>query len=364
MFVNKRVHALVPCRSEPFATLCFPAASKAHAFFWGDTTMTMTKVAMAGFAFLWAGVVVADNDCAFMAERTAEFSVDGIERLQIRAGAGELKVEGESGRRNVQASGHACARSEAQLERVQIRLEREGNTLVLEALPLDDESFHPRNWFGATPTLDLTVQIPAGLAVDVHDGSGGTHIANVGDALVEDGSGDLVIENVQGGLKVIDGSGEATIREVQGAVRIEDGSGDFSIKNIVGDVIVVSDGSGEIEIVDVRGSVTVGNDGSGEIRIETVSGSVRIEDDSSGGIAIRDVQHDVIIDNDGSGSIVVADVQGDFFVEDGGSGAVEYENVRGRVSIAGEDTDDRGEQGSAGEPTEADEAAEESELER
>lgn len=299
----------------------------------------MNRLAWAGAALLWAGLAAADDDCTHRAERTADFSVDGIERLDIRAGAGELRVEGETGLRSVHAIGRACARSESQLESVQIRLEREGNTLILETLPKEDEGFNPRNWFGRAPTLDLTVRVPAGLAVDIEDGSGAAYIANVGTAQINDGSGDLEIENVRGTLKLSDGSGEVTIRGVQGSVRIDDGSGELAVTKVVGDVIVVNDGSGAIHVADVQGNVTVGNDGSGEIRIEDVSGSVRIEEDGSGGIDIRRVQHDVIIDEDGSGSIVVADVQGDLTVANAGSGGVDFSNVRGRVRVPGLDTD-------------------------
>lgn len=323
----------------------------------------MTKLALAGAAFLWAGLAAADNDCAFSAERTAEFSVDGIERLEIRAGEGELRVEGETGLRGVHAVGRACARSEAQLADVQIRLERKGSTLVLETLPEDDEGFHPRNWFGRGSTLDLTVRLPAGLAVAIEDTSGDAYVANVGTAEIEDGSGDLEIENIRGGLKLVDGSGEVTIRGVQGSVRIDDGSGDFTVTKVVGDVIVVNDGSGEMRITDVQGNVTIGNDGSGEIYIELVSGSVRIEEDGSGGIDIRRIEHDVMIDADGSGSIVVDDVQGDLVVGNSGSGGVDHTNVRGRVRIANENIDTE-EQGDADEASEVEGESDALEVER
>jgi DUF4097 and DUF4098 domain-containing protein YvlB len=319
----------------------------------------MNKAALVSAALLWTGLAAADDDCAFTAERTAELSTDGIERLEIRAGAGELQVEGESGLRSVHATGQACARSEAQLERVQIQLEREGDTLVLHALPEDDESFNPRNWFGGARKLDLTVKVPAALEVDIEDSSGSTRVANVAGAQITDGSGDLEIENLRGGLKLVDGSGEITIRGVQGSVRIEDGSGDFSLTKVVGDVIVAADGSGAMEIIDVQGNVTVGNDGSGDIRIELVSGSVRIEDDGSGGIDVRLVQHDVIIDDDGSGAIVVDNIQGDFIVGNSGSGGVEHENVRGRVRVASEEID-TGDQSELSEP----DASEDLEVEK
>src|SRR5690554_7148959 len=53
----------------------------------------------------------------------------------------------------------ACARTEAQLDRVQLRLVREGSTLVLEALP-EAQGFSLRSWFGRNPAkLDVTVRL-------------------------------------------------------------------------------------------------------------------------------------------------------------------------------------------------------------
>ena len=296
----------------------------------------MTKVAWVGAALLWVGLAAADDDCAFTAERTAEESTDGIERLEIRAGAGELRVEGEDGLRSVYVSGSACARTEAQLERVQLRLVREGNTLVLAALP-EAQGFSLRNWFGSNPSkLDVAVRLPAGLAVDIEDASGSTRVANVGATVIDNRSGDLEIENARGSLEVRDGSGQVTVRNVQGTVRISDGAGDFSIAKVVGDVIVLDDGSGSMEIVDVQGNVTIGRNGAGDILVERITGSVRIEEDGSGNIQVRSVQHDVIIDQDVGGSIFVDDVQGDFTVANSGSDDVQHQNVRGRVDIGGD----------------------------
>ncbi len=298
----------------------------------------MHKIVIAGSAFLWAAVGVADEECAASAARSAEFSTDGIVRLEVRAGAGDLTVQGESGLRSVQATGTACARSEAQLERIQIRLERDGDTLVLEANP-PQMGVNPRDWFGGTPRLDLEVRVPANLAVDIEDSSGNARIANLASAQVSDESGDLEIENIRGALRVSDGSGNVTIRNINGPVRINDGSGDFTITKVVGDVIVTDDGSGSMEIFDVQGNVTIGSDGSGDIQIDLVRGSVRIEEDGSGEIRISGVQHDVTIDDDGSGDITATNVQGDLTVGVAGSGGVHHENVRGRVRVESEGID-------------------------
>jgi DUF4097 and DUF4098 domain-containing protein YvlB len=285
-------------------------------------------------------VQAADDDCRYRADRAAEASTDGVRQIVVKAGAGSLDIRGEATRRSMQATGVACASRENQLERLQIRVERDGDKLLVST-DLPDAGLDPTSWFGGYSQLHLTMLVPAGIDLDVDDASGEASIANIASARVTDSSGSLHIEHVKGPLEVDDGSGELTIEHVQGPVRVNDGSGPMTIEHITGDVTVASDGSGSIGIADVQGSVTIGNDGSGSIEIERVSGSVRIEDDGSGGIRVSHVKHNVSVEDDGSGEIVVTDVDGDFSVGNAGSGGVHHERVAGNVRIAGEDGDDR-----------------------
>jgi hypothetical protein len=292
----------------------------------------MNKLAMFASLALPLAASAAD-DCRFEATRTADASTDGIKRIIVRAGAGELNITGEVGRRALNAVGEACASRENQLERLQLRLSREGDTLVL-LTEIPEVAFNPSQWFGGAERIDLVVKVPAGIAVDIEDSSGEARIVNLGAARITDSSGDLQIESIKGDLTVDDASGSVTIRNVQGPIRIADGSGEMSIAEVMGEVTVTNDGSGSIAIADVQGNVTIGSDGSGEIRIERVSGSVKVENDGSGEIFVGTVKHDVSIDHDGSGEIVVENVDGDFIVGEGGSGGIRHDKVGGNVRVA------------------------------
>jgi ribosomal protein S28E/S33 len=295
----------------------------------------MNKLVLSVVALCLAFAAHAADDCRFSADRTMDESTDGIKRIVVHAGAGDLDIKGESGRRALEAVGKACASAEKQLEGLKIRVTRDADTLVL-VTEIPEFALSPSGWFGDSPRIDLTVRVPAGIAVDIEDSSGEATIANLGATRVTDSSGDLRIENIKGGLDVNDSSGEVSIRNVQGPVRVGDGSGELSIAEVMGEVTVTSDGSGSIEVAEVQGSVTIGDDGSGDLRIERVSGSVKIEDDSSGEIFVSTVKHDVAIDHDGSGGIVVENVEGDLFVGESGSGGVRHDKVGGNVRLAGE----------------------------
>lgn len=285
------------------------------------TTLSVTVVALA-LAALGCQVVVA-GDCDHSAPREATLAASGATRLMIDVGAGSLTVHGVDGIDEVRATGTACASREAYLDDIRLTGERRGDTLYLKAE-------YPERVSGQA-SLDLGVDLPAGLDVSIVDGSGSMEVEAVGALEIEDGSGGIEIRNVAGDLRIEDGSGEIDVKDVRGAVDIDDGSGGIEVLG-VGGSLVVDDGSGEMTLTGIGGSVRI-SDGSGEFTVRDVDGDVTVEDDGSGDMEISGVGGSVTVDEDGSGSIRVHDVDGDFTVRRDGSGSIDVDNVRGRVSV-------------------------------
>ncbi len=204
------------------------------------------------------------------ASRYVTIDAGSATRVRVRTRAGSLRIEGRPGLDQVRASGTAYAGSVSDLDRVTISATRVGTDLVIET----DTGAGWRDGWGR---LDLLLEVPDSLPLEVDDGSGGIEIYDVA------------------------------------AVELRDGSGGIDIDRVAGDVRVV--------------------DGSGGIDIRAVRGTVVIEDDGSGSIEITDVGQDVIVENDGSGGITVAEVGGDFVVDRDGSGGVRHRGVRGRVDV-------------------------------
>jgi hypothetical protein len=231
------------------------------------------------------------DNCRHEAIRSANIDASGANLLVVDAGSGSLKIEGKPGLTRVVIRGRACASDEDLLDDIKLEAKRDGNSVVVRANVRDDkDDFHFRSRM--YERLDVVMEVPAGIAANIDDGSGEIELSHLGDVDIDDGSGSIVGSDL-GAVRLDDGSGEIDLSDVRGRLDIEDGSGEITLRNIAGAIDI--------------------NDGSGEITVRVARSNVRISD-SSGGISVMDVG-------------------GDFVVTDDGSGGIDYDNVRGRVDI-------------------------------
>ena len=249
---------------------------------------TLTCVALAA-SFL-SPLAMAD-DCRYSRDINFDVAVQGLERLTIDLGAGELNVTGASQSDMISVRAQACADSQAKLDDLDLTQDRRGDSLDI-ASETGDSNWGTVNWFGSTYAyIDVNIAIPAGLIIELDDGSGDINLADVsGDLSIDDGSGGIELARVTGDVQINDGSGDVRVEEVTGSVRLEDGSGDLELSNISADVHVLGDGSGDIRIATVGGNVTVDDDGSGDIRVRDVMGSFETGDTGSGDVDHSDVR--------------------------------------------------------------------------
>jgi DUF4097 and DUF4098 domain-containing protein YvlB len=206
-------------------------------------------------------------------DRELELDTEGVSSFEIDAGAGSLAVTGVEGLHKILVTATINV-PDKDAEDAQEIIEK-GLRLSLEKVRDEarlNADFEQRSWgWGDSPTVDLDVRVPHGLALVVDDGSGSIKIVDmVADIEVDDGSGSLSI------------SGAANV--------------------------AIDDGSGSITVIGATGDVDI-EDGSGSITVEQVGGSVRI-DDGSGSIDVDDVEHDLIIIDDGSGGLNASNVRG------------------------------------------------------
>jgi DUF4097 and DUF4098 domain-containing protein YvlB len=298
--------------------------------------MTRVHAFWAGLASLVFAATVSGEECAYTADRNAELPANGVRRVVIDAGAGTLKIRGAPSRSSVLVTGRACAAREGTLDEIQLKTRREGDTVYVTA-ELPEHAWNVLDWVFGELALDLVIDVPGSLSLEIEDSSGDAEIREVGPVSIKDSAGSLTVSGVGGNLSVEDGSGSVEVSGVRGALKLSDGSGPVSISDVTGAVQITDDGSGPLTIRKAGADVRIDHDGSGPIDIEHVAGGVAIGDDGSGSIDIRDVRGSVSVDHDGSGDIVVENVGGSLSVGDGGSGDVRYDRVTGNVRVPASD---------------------------
>lgn len=229
------------------------------------------------------------SSCKFEKSIDVTLDLTGTELLSVAAAAGDLSISGRPGATEARVRGKLCVSEEDWLSEAAVHTEGGRNASVAVSLP------RTGGW-GFVPDryayLDLDIEVPADLALDIRDSSGDVKVRGTGPVNIHDSSGDIELE------------------DVNGSAVLKDSSGDIELRRIDGDVTVRQDSSGDIYGRDIRGSVLIEHDSSGDIRFEQVSGDYVVERDGSGDIVARTVGGDFRVLRDGSGEVRHADVAG------------------------------------------------------
>jgi DUF4097 and DUF4098 domain-containing protein YvlB len=213
-------------------------------------------------------------------KRDLSLDAEGVQTLQIEAGAGGLDVTGIPGTTKITVGAlirvpDADADEAQQMlsEDLVLSLDRNGGSADLKAYFENSGRL-----FGNSPSVSLEVRVPAGMSLDVEDGSGPVEVHNVrGDISLDDGSGSIQMTDSGGWFRVRDGSGSITINGAGGDIEIVDGSGSIAVTRVQGSV-TVEDGSGSIDVSEVSGDLFILEDGSGSIDYSAIAGRVETDD--------------------------------------------------------------------------------------
>lgn len=226
----------------------------------------------------------------FHQQKTLDIQASDLTQLNIEAGAGYLKIQGIDNLSSIEVSADIYTDKKAP-DAYQLTLDKRGGTAKLVA----KQEGRINVWRGQSPRIDLTVKVPRNMMLDIHDGSGQIVIENInGDTQINDGSGGIAVNNLKGDLTIEDGSGSISVSDVYGNVEIDDGSGSLTLEHVTGNANI-EDGSGALTIKQVSGHVKV-DDGSGGIVINDV-GSLTIVESGSGGLSVKNVKAGFDIDS-------------------------------------------------------------------
>ncbi len=234
---------------------------------------------------------VSADSCKYEKNINETLDLAKSDLLTISAGAGDLDVTGVPGTGQAVIRARVCASKQSWLEESNVVITPGQLAAIATSLPNSDGSWLS---FGSDYVwMDLTIEVPESLAVEVKDSSGDMSLKNVAVIMIMDSSGDIEVEKARDSFTV------------------NDSSGDIEIDGANGDLTIESDSSGDIEVTDIQGTVLVMKDSSGDIEASGVSDNFIVERDSSGDISADDIGGDFRVLKDGSGSIKSRDVQGE-----------------------------------------------------
>ncbi|MBI3405952.1 MAG: DUF4097 family beta strand repeat protein [Acidobacteria bacterium] len=236
-------------------------------------------------ALLVAAVALASSACVQLGDPEIKtfdktYTVKGPVTLEIQNGSGDVKVTGSS-------SGQVHVRGEVRVHefifasgtrrRVDEIVEKPPITQVGDILRIT----RPQTNGPGGARISYVIEVPSNSEVRV-----------------ENGSGDVAVQDVQGPLNLETGSGDMQVSRIQQRADLKAGSGDITVHSAKGQVVVTAR-SGELVLEDVGGDIRA-QTGSGDIRINRPGGKVEARA-NSGDVAIDGVSADLRIST-GSGS--------------------------------------------------------------
>jgi len=236
--------------------------------------------------------------CKFEKDIDLTLDLSASDVLAITAAAGDLEIVGVSGSDQAVISGRVCASKEAWMEESEVSTSSGRHAEINVDLPDINGGWSLTG--NSYVSLDLHVEVPEELALEVKDSSGDMLLKNIAAVQLQDSSGEIKIEDARGPISIRDSSGDIDIDEAAGDLTIEaDSSGDIYANDISGSVLVIRDSSGDIRISHVSDSVVVERDSSGDIRVNDIGGDFRVLKDGSGGIHSSDVRGEIQLPHEG-----------------------------------------------------------------
>lgn len=234
-------------------------------------------------------ITVNAKSLDYQETKTLSVPMGNATSFHIDAAAGFLKIIGNDSLSDIKVTAEIYADD----DNIKLILKPSGDKIVLEA---DANAFRGSNfsWVGESPRIDLTVEVPSKMKLDIRDGSGHISITSINNNInINDGSGSMAISNIKGNMNIDDGSGSLEIENVEGNIMIDDGSGSLDIKHVSG-TLEIEDGSGGLDVYDVGGLVTI-DDGSGSINVKKLKSGLTIIEEGSGGLKMSDIEGPVSI---------------------------------------------------------------------
>jgi DUF4097 and DUF4098 domain-containing protein YvlB len=204
--------------------------------------------------------------------RTETFDTPGEVRLDIRLGAGEIRLQtADIEQTTVELEplrDNDASREAVEHARVEVRDRGDGHEVVI------DVRGRGRSLLRNTEVL-VAVSSPHGTSVESKTGSADVEgHGRFGSVEVETGSGDVEFREVSEDARIDAASGDVQLAAVGGAARLNTASGDVQIRS-VGGAAKINTASGDVMISEVGGELSV-NSASGDVLVREARSSVSV----------------------------------------------------------------------------------------
>ena len=184
-------------------------------------------------ALLLAPLAAFASPCKFEAPRNLQLDLTGVRAVQIEVHSQDVHLVGRDSSKGLTLTGKACASDQATLDHLQVTQRREGDQLLID---IGGDNHVPLTLFGSSyANLDVSVQLPANLPVNVSVGSGDATVSGVRQLQGQVGSGDLHVSHVAEKFSASVGSGDIDASDIGRLDLGSVGSGDFKAQGITGD---------------------------------------------------------------------------------------------------------------------------------
>lgn len=230
--------------------------------------------------------------------RTETFQTPGETRLDIRLGAGEVRIETAEVQETTVVleplRDNDASKAAVENARLELRDRGDGHEVVI------DVRDRGRGIFRNAEVL-VTVTGPEGTSVESKSGSADVEgHGRFGSVEVETGSGDVEFGEVAGDANINAASGDVQLATVGGNARVNTASGDVQIRSVGGDAKINS-ASGDVIIREVAGELSV-NSASGDVLVRearstvgvnTASGDQEIGSVTTGTVTLKSASGDL-----------------------------------------------------------------------
>ncbi|HZE29007.1 MAG TPA: DUF4097 family beta strand repeat-containing protein [Gaiellaceae bacterium] len=206
--------------------------------------------------------------------RTEPFQTPGETRLDIRLGAGEVRLETAEVQETTVVleplRDNEATTAAIENARVELRDRGNGHEVVID---VRDRG----KGFGFSKGAEVLVAVtsPEGTSVEAKTGSAEVEgRGRFGSVEVETGSGDVEFGEIALDANINAASGDVQLGSIGGNARVNTASGDTQVRSIGGDAKINS-ASGDVQIREVQGELSV-NSASGDVQVREAASSVGV----------------------------------------------------------------------------------------